>query len=342
VLTLFSEIILTVIQAAEAKDIAATLATEIKDTAAILATSQARDKDFEEPPERPTKRPHITHETDVQDLATRSDASRQAVLNTSELLEGILAWLPPKQLFVGQRVCKQWRDAIASSPELQKKMFLRVEEVPRQNWGLKVDYYDEGPSGFFEVRRFDDNPLSWPWREVSPVVLSPHLTADDIDDEAFMGTCDGDYVTFRLPCSVPVGHRISILNTHFSNPPCYDFKIYIDIKFEPPIPGYSRLCADSIGFKTGKALKFGEALDKAMAMCTDVSLYRDCRDDSAETLKFRKITVTEVISKLQREYSCTAILCESSTIFMENVVIPDEQQWAEVDAAYAKTIQRTE
>lgn len=313
-----------------------------KTATAIFTTSPTHNSDSEEILERPTKRPRITQEMKVQDLATRNDASRQAVLQTNELLEGILSFLPPKQLFVDQRACKQWRNVVASSPELQKKMFLRVAEVPRQRWGLKVDDFTEDLNARFEVQRFDNGELSWPWRQVTPVYLSPHLNTNGGGDEGSLGTVDGECVAFQVPCGHPLGRRSSLLDTFFSNPPCLDFTIYLDFTFEPPIPGYGQLYAEPVKFKTGKPLKFGEALDKAMAIRTDAKLHKDGRDKSVKTKQFGNSTLIEVIDKLQRQYRCTAILCESSMFYLENVVIPNEQRWAEVDAAFAKKIQHLE
>jgi hypothetical protein len=186
VLTLFSEGILTVIQAAEVED--------------ILARSQAHDSNLDETTGRPTKRPRINHETKVQDRTTEADASRQAVLQTNELLENILMFLPPTQLFADQRVCKQWHDVIASCPQLQKRMFLRVDEVPPQTWGFKTEYSNPDPSTRSELRRFHDRLPSLPWRQVTPVILSPHLTILTYDD--------GDYVKasvdFDLPHNLPI------------------------------------------------------------------------------------------------------------------------------------------
>jgi hypothetical protein len=52
--------------------------------------------------------------------------------------------------------------------------------------------------------------------------------------------------------------------------------------------------------------------------------------------------VTQIINILQREYGCTAMICESSLMILENVFIPNEQQQAEVDAAYARMKQGTD
>lgn len=325
---MFSMGILTVIQEAEAND-----------ATAISASSPSNDRGSEEILQRPIKPPRMTHEKELQNLVTRADASRQAVLQTNELLEGILSFLPPKQLFVVQRVCKQWRDIIASSPELQKKMFLRVDERPRHNWGLKVDYLNSDPSKHFQVRKFDNSPLPRPWSQVTPIILSPHLKNVQDDDEDFLGPSWEDRVGFELPCDLPIGSRISILDTYFSDPTSNDFTLYLDFKFEPAIPTYSRLIVSPVQFQTRKALRFHEVIKRAMAIRTIAELSSDCHQKDDKTEWFRDLTMTEIINKLQQRYECTALLCKSSMIFLDKVVAPCEQQWAEVDAAFVREMQ---
>ena len=58
--------------------------------------------------------------------------------------------------------------------------------------------------------------------------------------------------------------------------------------------------------------------------------------------KYKNVTVTEIIDELQHKYKCTAILSENSVLMLNNSMVPNEQQWAEVNAAYARTMQRTE
>lgn len=53
--------------------------------------------------------------------------AREKVLNTTEILEGILECLPAKTLFVVQRVNKCFHHTIADSPRIQRKMFLRID-----------------------------------------------------------------------------------------------------------------------------------------------------------------------------------------------------------------------
>ena len=60
-------------------------------------------------------------------------AARYSVFNTNELLEQILVRLPPRQIIEVQRVCKQWKDCIAGSPEIKQKLFF-TKEIPEEVW----------------------------------------------------------------------------------------------------------------------------------------------------------------------------------------------------------------
>lgn len=321
-----------------------TQAAEAKTAAPTLATSQALDNDLHETSDRPTKRPRIAHKEGTHAPTMGTEASRQAVLDTNELLEGILSFLPPIQLFADQRVCKRWRDVIASSPGLQKKMFLRVDEVPRETWELMADYYDVDGSPRIDLRRCDSGTATWPWRLVTPTSLSPLLETTNYDDEEEeeMSTYDKNCVAFRLTCDLAIGSRSSVLDTYFSNPPCYDFTLDLDFDLEPAIPRHSGLMMSPVRIQTKEALKVGEALDRAMAIHTNVTLCENYFDRTVKSKTYRDVTVTEVIDKLQREYGSTAILGKFSVIVLRNVCVPSEQQRAEVDAAYVKMKQGAE
>ncbi|KAK3061440.1 hypothetical protein LTR53_019780, partial [Teratosphaeriaceae sp. CCFEE 6253] len=64
-----------------------------------------------------------------------TNATRQAVLATEGLLETILRHMPVKKLFEIQRVCSRFRDAMAESPELRRKMFIQAPDtVSAEYW----------------------------------------------------------------------------------------------------------------------------------------------------------------------------------------------------------------
>jgi len=63
---------------------------------------------------------------------------------------------------------------------------------------------------------------------------------------------------------------------------------------------------------------------------------------------FSNVKVIEIVERLQREYNSTAILCVEdrksgnpkpcSTMFLGNVFVTDEAQWAKVNAVYEKEV----
>lgn len=109
-----------------------------------------------------------------------TDASRQAVFNTAELLEAILLHVPMKQLFTIRRVSQQFRDCISTSVMLREKMFLRHGK-PAEKWtlrnlrapethGLKAQDVEFVPNSNIFV-----NDIRFV-REVTPVRVNPLLT----------------------------------------------------------------------------------------------------------------------------------------------------------------------
>jgi hypothetical protein len=67
-----------------------------------------------------------------------TDAARQVVFSTVELLEQILLYLSMKKVFVVQRVSRHFRDVIGTSVLLQHELFLRPSPVaePGKTWRL--------------------------------------------------------------------------------------------------------------------------------------------------------------------------------------------------------------
>ncbi|KAI7226378.1 hypothetical protein KC330_g8832 [Hortaea werneckii] len=89
-----------------------------------------------------------------------TDAARRAVFETAELLENIVIQLPPRKIFVIQRVCKQFRDIVATSVKLQQRLFLRADGCEAQEWKVaaKSNVYDHDsdlPTSFRFVRSTD-------------------------------------------------------------------------------------------------------------------------------------------------------------------------------------------
>ena len=69
-------------------------------------------------------------------LPTSEEIAFGRVLGTTELLERIICYLPMKKIIDVQRVSRQWKNVIASSPSIQKKLFKRRENKEQEIWVL--------------------------------------------------------------------------------------------------------------------------------------------------------------------------------------------------------------
>jgi hypothetical protein len=74
---------------------------------------------------------------------------KQKVFETYELTEHILVFLPPRDIFVCQRISKAFKTVIDDSHKIQELMFLRLTRAPRQTWQLesvdtKINGHGEG------------------------------------------------------------------------------------------------------------------------------------------------------------------------------------------------------
>ncbi|KAI6893850.1 hypothetical protein KC318_g12377 [Hortaea werneckii] len=78
-----------------------------------------------------------------------TDAARRAVFETAELLENVFIQLPPRKIFVIQRVCKQFRDIVATSVKLQQRLFLRSDGTEAQEWRVAAKDNADSPSNFW-------------------------------------------------------------------------------------------------------------------------------------------------------------------------------------------------
>ncbi|KAK3070180.1 hypothetical protein LTR53_010902 [Teratosphaeriaceae sp. CCFEE 6253] len=73
------------------------------------------------------------------------DGPRQAVFQTAEMLENILLHLPARSIFGAQRVCRQFRDIVATSIQLRKRLFLTPPDVTAtETWIRQGSKHEKG------------------------------------------------------------------------------------------------------------------------------------------------------------------------------------------------------
>jgi hypothetical protein len=181
-------------------------------------------------------------------------SARERALATSELLEAILLQLTPlNNLLLAQLVSSRWRDAIASSPRLQEKLFLRAAPTSRQEWKanplLRQHFL---PFFVMPTERFSCSMpsydslqvLNWmqtskrdaflrekaSWREMLFVQPSPrelhvvqvsHGQGGDYEEKSVVGVEDGEGVTMGLIYDITEsfvrGERISSFGLTLAN-----------------------------------------------------------------------------------------------------------------------------
>ncbi|GAB7325601.1 hypothetical protein MBLNU13_g09592t1 [Cladosporium sp. NU13] len=149
----------------------------------------------------------------------------QDVLGTTELLEHTISFLPMKKIFAVQRVFKQWRDVIATSPSIEEKMFMRLKTTPKGTC--------------------DPRLMGWPYRALQRlgrsvpskftlVSFNPELLRHDgmCTTRCFGLNCarHGTRVMVRWrPASIKQCH--SLFDTSISDPPCKIAEVCMKVRF---------------------------------------------------------------------------------------------------------------
>lgn len=75
------------------------------------------------------KQRRLVDEEEQERMTTAAKAAAEKVFDTAELLEIILLNLPMKDLIHAQATSRNWREAIAGSDELQRRLFLKARNL---------------------------------------------------------------------------------------------------------------------------------------------------------------------------------------------------------------------
>lgn len=185
----------------------------------------------------------------------KSQIPKQKVFQTYELTEHILSFLPPRDIFVCQRISKTFKTVTDDSHALQELMFLRRTGAPRQTWQIanldtKIDGHGQGITSVDPAARVA--LLKFPRVHVPHVqhFVKPHLTLTPAimnglllrspafnDRERNLDTLSRnkcDYIMLMPEFCILCGPKClkrknilsdfkqdwSLLNTYLTNPPC--------------------------------------------------------------------------------------------------------------------------
>lgn len=174
-------------------------------------------------------------------LDMKLDVPRRAVLETTEIFENILSFLPPRSIFGVQRVSHQWKNVIASSPTLQEKMFLRVQKKSPETWMLlprtpsedeKDELIAENSCRLVKVAA-DKEPEGWKYDSgglghlFTPAALNPFLSLKDAGDPVWKRAQHWKGEAAMLTSGTKFAQHSSYRGTYFCDPPSKECSIRI-------------------------------------------------------------------------------------------------------------------
>ena len=156
----------------------------------------------------------------------------------TEILEGILEWLPPAKLHVIQRVNKRFQNVIINSLRMRKRMFRRIDNDPGIPWTFYQRPHRSDPLRFLDPWSLTQASSinSETSETIMPVEISPLLylldLSEPIDGTFDYGTrgrlmrgitlqlCDGQASTIEQ-----IGQQNSIYGTFISDPHCPSIEV---------------------------------------------------------------------------------------------------------------------
>jgi hypothetical protein len=212
-----------------------------------------------------------------------TDMPRRAALDTTEILENVLSFLTPVSLFGLQRVSRQWRDLIGSSPLLKEKMFLRVSPRTPDIWRFinpkpypTIDWHRDmlpglpyfAGQGFRNASVTEVESRAWSTSPgetqhlYTPVSLNPFLfTADYFDCKWIEGTW---FFRATLKPETEFTQQSTLRDTHLTN--LLSTECCAIMKFDAR---KSSLVLDRIWcqavIRSNKPLTLGDVIDQTLA-----------------------------------------------------------------------------
>jgi hypothetical protein len=300
---------------------------------------------------------HLNQDTEASDTETIDhepidlDSLRsacQSVLETTELLEHIISFLPMKKIFHIQQVSKQWRNVIATSPSIEEKMFLRLKTTPKETCDPReVEWLNR-------VLQRHRRPVPSTFTLVS---LNPELKHDAVCTMRRCGlTCARHGTRVMVQWGpAPIKQCHSLFDTYISDPPCKRVEVSLAVRFnrksrsvqdsesEYPI----KLWLSNITASSDSGLTFQDILRAALNAQGGI----ECKDDfnfpsqfehpsKSDVFRYRTFSwppddsLRDVIGRLP-EYTeisevLDCVLMELKLTLLDDVAAPTQQELAEL------------
>jgi hypothetical protein len=276
----------------------------------------------------------------------RSSTATHAVLNTTELLENILIYVPFRTLITSQRVCSLWRDTVNQSTQIKQKLFLLPQPIV-DRWAIVGTTSTDLHFTRITPTTILPHPLTisnfWSQESISPqtlypVRLNPLLVerrfhpavrngpSDRVAYQAFFSGCFfvGLAQDLQRNYSAP-----SWRNMYLCDPPCT--KLEACITFESSKAPVHSLTV-SFDLEAPDGITFGLLLDRAVEADMTSRDGKKCSKGS-----YGYSPANQYLEQLEALHQRPAYVQSDNRLETElrlkGVVAPSEEQWEAVSRA---------
>lgn len=253
--------------------------------------------------------------------------------------------LTSKDIFVIQRVCRQWKQTIAASPTLQEKMFLRLRNKPPETWVWKSDKKrgmkrrpDVTESGGFSIGRV-----------YTPVTLNPFLT---LYNQEILPSISERREILDLYNEVAVlGHdglfdrHSSFMETYISDPASCLLNIQFTYQSTPHYAYRFMKFNAAVSVTVDAATTIGEAIDKACRTKSHITIQGNYPHNTTPTdlhnVDYVDVTLEEAVQKFSsahegREFvedDGIFVVLRGTTDLRHRPVVPTADEWERAQSA---------
>ncbi|KAI7541851.1 hypothetical protein KC331_g8320 [Hortaea werneckii] len=258
-----------------------------------------------------------------------TDAARRAVFDTAELLENIVMQLPPRKIFVIQRVCKQFRDIVASSIKLQQRLFLRSDGTEAQEWRVAAKDDAEFPNSDWlttfryvkstYIARTDENlGVAFKPVRLGHALKRPDLTSEPKASRAFYSTTQ--LVEFHR--EIDYFGESSLAKTYLTHPPVQQAMLHLTLSFKSDSRIYY---SGRLEVSKSDGLKIADVLHAIR--CSNFLHIRRHWTATQGTKYFANVSLHDATGD-ESLFDKNKVCLEHAAMELPGCIMPTEQEWA--------------
>ncbi|KAI7340585.1 hypothetical protein KC315_g619 [Hortaea werneckii] len=258
-----------------------------------------------------------------------TDAARRAVFETAELLENVFIQLPPRKIFVIQRVCKQFRDIVATSVKLQQRLFLRSDGTEAQEWRVAAkDNADFPNSDWLTAFRYvkstyiagaDENlGVAFKPARLGHALKRPYLTSEPKASCAFYSANQlGEFHR-----KIDYFGESSLAKTYLTHPPVQQAILHLTLSFKSDSHMYY---SGRLEVSKSDGLKIADVLHAIR--CSKFLHIRRHWTATQEAKYFTNVSLHDVTGD-ESLFDKNKVCLEHASMELPGCIVPTEQEWA--------------